>query len=30
LLAVAVRTLKADIGRSRRFRKGVGHFKHKF
>jgi len=25
-----VETLKADIGRSRCFSKGVGHFKHKF
>jgi len=30
LLALKVKTLRPDIGRSRRFSKGVGHFKHKF
>ena len=29
-LALTMRTLQADIGRSRRFFKGVGHFKRKF
>jgi len=28
--ALTVQTLLADIGRSRRFSKGVGHFKRKF
>jgi len=29
-LALTVRTLYADIGRSRRFSKGLGHFERKF
>jgi len=30
LLGLTVETLKEDIGRIRRFSKGVGHFKRKF